>query len=146
MNIVLKRIGLVLLMLLLLFTALAAHEWYAKRPFFFRAFLDRSVTKMAFDSPETLTSLGFLESLGINGHNAKLDDGSPAAMDKAFAEVRQLRDTLLSYQDADLDENQRISKDIALYLIDFSIAAEPYRYHNYPVNQLFGVQNGFPSF
>ncbi|MGL4837841.1 MAG: DUF885 domain-containing protein [Shewanella sp.] len=142
----LKRIGLVLLLLLLLLTALAAHEWYAKRPFFFRAFLDRSVTKMAFESPETLTSLGFLESLGIKGHNAKLDDGSPAALDKAFTEARQLRDTLLTYQDADLDENQRISKQIALYLIDFSLAAEPYRYHNYPVNQLFGVQNGFPSF
>jgi len=101
---------------------------------------------MAFESPETLTSLGFLESVGITGHNAQLDDNSPEAMDKTFTQVRALRDTLLSYQDADLDDNQRISKDIALYLADFALAAEPYRYHNYPVNQLFGVQNGYPSF
>ncbi|GGM98843.1 hypothetical protein GCM10009124_29960 [Shewanella xiamenensis] len=101
---------------------------------------------MAFESPETLTSLGFLESVGITGHNALLDDDSPEAMDKTFTQVRALRDTLLSYQDADLDDNQRISKDIALYLADFALAAEPYRYHNYPVNQLFGVQNGYPSF
>ncbi|MEO3735377.1 DUF885 domain-containing protein [Shewanella baltica] len=143
---VLKRIGLGSLVLVLLLAALAAHEWFAKKPFFFRAFLDRSVVKMAFESPETLTSLGFLESVGITGHNAELDDDSPEAMDKTFAQVRDLRETLLSYSDADLDENQRISKDIALYLADFALVSEPYRYHNYPLNQLFGVQNGYPSF
>lgn len=146
MKTVLKRIGLGSLVLVLLLVALAAHEWFAKKPFFFRAFLDRSVVKMAFDSPETLTSLGFLESVGITGHNAELDDDSPEAMDKTFAQMRDLRDTLLSYPDADLDENQRISKDIALYLADFALVSEPYRYHNYPLNQLFGVQNGYPSF
>lgn len=146
MKTVLKRIGLGSLVLVLLLVALAAHEWFAKKPFFFRAFLDRSVVKMAFESPETLTSLGFLESLGITGHNAELDDDSPEAMDKTFAQVRDLRETLLSYSDADLDENQRISKDIALYLADFALISEPYRYHNYPLNQLFGVQNGYPSF
>ncbi|MGI2151574.1 DUF885 domain-containing protein [Shewanella oncorhynchi] len=143
---VLKRIGLGSLVLVLLLVALVAHEWFAKKPFFFRAFLDRSVVKMAFESPETLTSLGFLESVGITGHNAELDDDSPEAMDKTFAQVRDLRETLLSYSDADLDENQRISKDIALYLADFALISEPYRYHNYPLNQLFGVQNGYPSF
>ncbi|MCS6158230.1 DUF885 domain-containing protein [Shewanella baltica] len=143
---VLKRIGLGSLVLVLLLVALAAHEWFAKKPFFFRAFLDRSVVKMAFESPETLTSLGFLESVGITGHNAELDDDSPEAMDKTFVQVRDLRETLLSYSDADLDENQRISKDIALYLADFALVSEPYRYHNYPLNQLFGVQNGYPSF
>ena len=146
MKTVLKRIGLGSLVLVLLLVALAAHEWFAKKPFFFRAFLDRSVVKMAFESPETLTSLGFLESVGITGHNAELDDDSPEAMDKTFAQVLDLRETLLSYSDTDLDENQRISKDIALYLADFALVSEPYRYHNYPLNQLFGVQNGYPSF
>ncbi|MBW3529570.1 DUF885 domain-containing protein [Shewanella sp. NKUCC06_TVS] len=146
MKTVLKRIGLGSLVLVLLLVALAVHEWFAKKPFFFRAFLDHSVVKMAFESPETLTSLGFLESVGITGHNAELDDDSPEAMDKTFAQVRDLRETLLSYSDADLDENQRISKDIALYLADFALISEPYRYHNYPLNQLFGVQNGYPSF
>ena len=146
MKIVLKWIRFGSLVLALLLVALAAHEWFAKKPFFFRAFLDRSVVKMAFESPETLTSLGFLESVGITGHNAELDDDSPEAMDKTFAQVRDLRETLLSYSDADLDENPRISKDIALYLADFALVSEPYRYHNYPLNQLFGVQNGYPSF
>ena len=67
-------------------------------------------------------------------------------MDKTFGQVRDLRETLLSYSDADLDENQRISKDIALYLADFALVSEPYRYHNYPLNQLFGVcKTGIPA-
>ena len=31
-------------------------------------------------------------------------------------------------------------------LMDSLLQAEKFRFHNYPVNQLFGVQNGFPSF
>jgi len=31
-------------------------------------------------------------------------------------------------------------------LLDYLISNEPFQYHSYPVNQLFGVQNGFPSF
>ncbi|MBW8182453.1 DUF885 domain-containing protein [Shewanella nanhaiensis] len=143
---ILKYTGLGLLILLLSGSALAAHEWYAKKPFFFRAFLDRTLIKIAFDSPETLTSLGFLESVGIKGHNAELDDDRPEKGDELFAQLDTIHETLLSYEDSGLDENQLLSKEIALYLLDFSSQAKAYRYHNYPVNQLFGVQNGYPSF
>ncbi|EKE77886.1 DUF885 domain-containing protein [Gallaecimonas xiamenensis] len=141
-----KRLGLTLLLLILAAGGLAAHEWYAKKPFFFRAFLDREVLKLAFESPETLTSLGFLENLGIKGHNAELDDESPAKADQLFAKVSQIRDVINQYPDSDLSSEDKLSKDIALYLLDSAKAAEPYRYHNYPVNQLFGAQSNFPSF
>ena len=39
-----------------------------------------------------------------------------------------------------------MSKRIALNLMESLIEAEKFRFHNYPVNQLFGIQNGFPSF
>ncbi|MFT5236051.1 MAG: hypothetical protein ACI90A_001417, partial [Shewanella sp.] len=143
---ILKYIGLGFLILLVSGTALAAHEWYAKKPFFFRAFLDRTLIKIAFDSPETLTSLGFLESVGIKSHNAELDDDRPEKAEELFAEFDVVHETLLTYENSNLDENQLLSKEIALYLLDFSAKAKAYRYHNYPVNQLFGVQNGYPSF
>ncbi|MBY6185801.1 DUF885 domain-containing protein [Marinobacter hydrocarbonoclasticus] len=126
--------------------AFAAHEWYAKKPFFFRAFVDREMVKMAFESPETLTSLGFLESMGIKGHNARLDDDSQAKADEMFERVSDIHATILEYSDDDLSEADRLSKEIALYLLEYAEEAKPYRYHNYPVNQLFGVQNGYPSF
>ncbi|MGB1200722.1 MAG: DUF885 domain-containing protein, partial [Cognaticolwellia aestuarii] len=112
----------------------------------FRAFLDRTLIKMAFESPETLTSLGFLESLGINGHNAELDDDSPEKTDELYEKLPKIKQTLNAYSDESLNENDKLSKEIALYLLDYAEQAKPYRYHNYPVNQLFGVQNGYPSF
>ncbi|GLX82124.1 DUF885 domain-containing protein [Thalassotalea eurytherma] len=141
-----KRLGQLLLLVVVLAGSFAAHEWYAQKPFMFRAFLDRTMVKMAFDSPETLTSLGFLESMGIKGHNAELDDDRPEKGDELFAQVEQIHQTLLTYQDEDLSEDDQLSKEIALYLLEFADTAKAFRYHNYPVNQLFGIQNGYPSF
>ncbi|NMP30342.1 DUF885 domain-containing protein [Thalassotalea sp. M1531] len=141
-----KRLFLGLLIIVLLGGAFAAHEWKAQKPFLFRVFLDRTLIQFAFESPETLTSLGFLESVGIKGHNAKLDDDSPEKADELFEKIPEIKEVLLSYDDASLSEKERLSKEITLYLLEFGEQAEEFRYHNYPVNQLFGVQNGYPSF
>jgi uncharacterized protein (DUF885 family) len=101
---------------------------------------------MAFDSPETLTSLGFLEGIGIKGHNAELNDDRPEKGDEMFDKILEVKETMLTYKDEDLDESQKISKEIAMYLLDFATDSKEFRYYNYPVNQLFGVQNGYPSF
>ncbi|WP_240695165.1 DUF885 domain-containing protein [Corallincola luteus] len=139
-----KWLGASLLTLVLLAGAFGAHEWYADKPILFRAFLDREVVKIAFDSPETLTSLGFLESVGITGHNAKLDDDRPEKTTELFATINQFRAGLDQYDD--LEGQEALSQEITAYLLDTFIAAEPYKLHTYPVNQLFGVQNGYPSF
>ncbi len=123
----------------------ATHVWYGK-PIFINHFFDRFALKMAFESPETLTSLHFLEQLGITGHNAHLDDASPESTDQFFEFLAQELATLESYDDASLSDEEQISKQIATYLLEFAKQAEPFKYHNYPVNQLFGVQNGFPTF
>lgn len=141
-----KWIGIIFLSIIILGGSFAAHEWYAEKPFMFRAFLDRTLVKQAFDSPETLTSLGFLESVGITGHNAELDDARPEKTTELFKSMKDVRKTLISYSDDDLNNEEKLSKEIALYLLDFLDASEQYRFHNYPVNQLFGIQNGYPSF
>ncbi len=141
-----KWTGIVLLSVILLAAAFATHEWKADKPFSFRLFLDRTMLKIALESPETLTSLGVLENIGITGHNAHLDDASEASADEMIASLKEAKQTLLSYADEDLDESQRLSKEIALYLMDSLDEFETYRYHNYPFNQMFGVQSNFPSF
>lgn len=143
---ILKKLGWLLLAVLLIGGVFAAHEWNAKKPFMFRVFLDRTLVKMAFDSPETLTSLGFLEGIGIKGHNAELNDDRPEKGDEMFDKILEVKETMLTYKDEDLDESQKISKEIAMYLLDFAADSKEFRYYNYPVNQLFGVQNGYPSF
>ncbi|MBY6190344.1 DUF885 domain-containing protein [Microbulbifer agarilyticus] len=141
---ILKYTGGTLLAAIVAAGGIATHEVIAEKPFSFRVFIDRPLVSMAFDSPEMLTSLGFLESMGIKGHNARLDETDPEKTAQMFADFKQFRATLDRYEG--LDENEELTRDIATYLADMIIAAEPYRYHTYPVNQLFGVQNGYPSF
>lgn len=131
--------------LLILAGAFAAHEWNAK-PFYINNFFNRFALKMALSSPETLSSLHFLESMGISGHNADLDDASPQSTNEFFEFLASEKRVLQSYSDNSLSKDELMSKQIAMYLLDFAEEAEKYKYHNYPVNQLFGVQNGFPTF
>lgn len=141
-----KWLGIVLLTVIVVGGSFATYEWHADKPFRFRSYVDREVLKMAFESPETLTSLGFLESIGITGHNAELDDASIEKADELFVKLKEVHKTMLSYDDESLSEADRLSKEIAMYLLNFAKNSEQFRYHNYPVNQLFGIQNGYPSF
>ncbi|MEO0421286.1 MAG: DUF885 domain-containing protein [Pseudomonadota bacterium] len=125
--------------------AFGLHTWHS-RPVNINLFFAREALQFALQSPETLSSLRVLEPLGIRGHNARLDDASLAAGDAAFAKARAARETLLSYRDDRLSEADRMSKRIALSLLDLVVEAEEFRFHNFPLNQMFGVQNGFPSF
>ncbi len=141
-----KWLGILLLTVIVIGGSFAAYEWNADKPMRFRSFVDREVLKMAFESPETLTSLGFLESIGITSHNGELDDASLEKADELFVKLKQVHKTLNSYEDNSLSASDLLSKEIAMYLLDFAKESEKFRYHNYPVNQLFGIQNGYPSF
>ena len=142
---VMKWLGLTLLLLLVLGGAFIAHSWYFK-PVNINVFFARAFLQVALESPEMLSSIHVLEQFGIKGHNAELDDESQASGDRLFAHLKESRNMLLSYEDEDLASADIMSKRVALNLMDMMVELEPFRYHNYPVNQLFGVQNGFPSF
>jgi len=142
---IVKWFLLPILLLVGLGAAFIAHEWYSK-PFFINNFFNRFALKIVLNSPETLTSLHFLEQFGINAHNGRLDDVSPEANDQLFDFIAQEAEVLKGYRDDSLSKEERLSKRIAEYLFDIALQLKPYRYHNYPVNQLFGVQNQFPTF
>ncbi|MBL4772337.1 MAG: DUF885 domain-containing protein [Alcanivoracaceae bacterium] len=141
----LKYLGLLFLVIVLLTTVFIIHVWYFK-PFSINHFFTRTAIQFAVESPEMLSSIRIFEKFGINGHNAKLDDASIASGDRTFKKMHEAHETLLTYEDEDLDETEKMSKDILLSLLDIAVEGEKFRFHNYPVNQLFGVQNGFPSF
>jgi len=143
---ILKWTGVVVLVVVITGGSFVAHEWYADKPFMFRAYLDRQMLKIAFEDPEMLTSLGFLESMGINGHNAHLDDVHPDRTDEFFADLQAFGEGLHQYDDEDLDADQRLTKEVVLYLTNLIADAEPFRYHTYPANQMAGIQSAFPSF
>lgn len=142
---VMKWAGLTLALLLVLGGAFIAHSWYFK-PVNINIFFARAFLQVALESPEMLSSIHVLEQFGIKGHNAELDDASMAAGDQLFAHLKESREILLTYEDEDLAEGDIMSKRIALHMMDMLTEAEKFRFHNYPLNQMFGVQNGFPSF
>jgi len=141
-----KWLGLTLLAAILVGGIFASHEWYSDKPWFINDFFNRVVLKQALNSPETLSSLHVLENIGIKGHQRELDDSSVAATDKLFLDMHKNKAILLSYTDSELSDSEKLSKDIAMYLLDRLDDFEKFRYYNYPVNQLFGIQNNFPSF
>ncbi len=134
-----------LLTIIIITSSFFAHEYWGK-PWFINNFFNRVVLQSALKSPEMLSSIHVLEGFGIKGHQRELDDESLASGDKLFQKMKENKKILLSYADEDLSKSEKLSKDIAMYLLEVLDDAEKFRFHNYPVNQLFGVQNGFPSF
>jgi uncharacterized protein (DUF885 family) len=142
---VLKVVAALFGLLVLAAGVFFVHVWYFK-PYDIDLFFARTALKIALESPELLSTLRVLEPLGIDYHSDELDDESIAAGDRLFAIIRDARDTALAYDDDKLDATDRRSKEILLSLLDVMVEAERFRFHTYPVNQMFGVQNEFPTF
>ncbi len=139
-----KWIGIVLLTLLVLITALGLHTWYAK-PLAINWFYTRVFAQVALDNPELLTQMRMLEPAGIRGHNAKLSDSSPAETERQLAKLKKNYAMLTSYDTSKYSGQDRISYDVLEYFLGNQMRGEPWRYHNYPVNQMFGIQSALPN-
>ena len=142
---ILKVVAVLFVVVLLLGGAFFVHVWYFK-PYDVNLFFGRTAAQFAFESPEALSMLRILEPLGIDYYNDELDDASMESGDRMFAQVKDARSVLMSYDDAKLDPEDLRSKEIMLSLLDMVVEAERFRFHMYPVNQMFGVQNGYPTF
>ena len=142
---ILKWLGGILALLLVVVAVLALQAAYF-RPWFLNVFYEKVFLELLFDEPELLSSLGFVEQFGITGHNAKLSDESPAhqqiAVDRMHRDLDQLRAYPLDNQSA----SQRLSTRVLEWFLATQVEGEKFQWHNYPVNQLFGVQSRFPSF
>src|SRR5207245_1794829 len=99
-----------------------------------------------FEEPELLSSLGLVEQFGITGHNAKLNDESPAHQQRQIDRTKKNLAQLRSYPLEKQTESQRLSTQVLDWFLDRAVEGERWQFHNYPVNQLFGVQSQFPSF
>ncbi|NNF52036.1 MAG: DUF885 domain-containing protein [Gammaproteobacteria bacterium] len=141
-----KWLGIVVLVAVVLGGLFVTHEWKADKPFFVNNFYNRAFLKFVLKSPEQLTSMGMLEMIGIKGHNAKWDDDSIAAGDEQFEELQQMMASMRLYEDDELTESELISKKIVMELLGNPDQQRKFRFHNYPVNQLFGLQNQIPRF
>src|SRR5437762_12467538 len=118
--------------------------WF--RPWSLNLFYDKVFAEVLFDHPELLSMLGLVEQFRITSHNGKLDDESPAHQQREFDRWKRDLTQLRQYPLYRQTRSQTLSTHVLDWFLQMQIEGEKWQWHNYPVNQLFGVQNQFPSF
>src|SRR5216110_317149 len=118
--------------------------WF--RPWSLNLFYEKVFAEVIFSEPELLSQLGLVEEFGIRSHNGKLSDESPAhqqmQIDRWKKDLNQLHEYPLDRQST----SQKLSTHVLDWFIKDQVEGEKWQWHNYPVNQLFGVQNLYPTF
>lgn len=84
--------------------------------------------------------------LGIKQDYDKLDDYTEAASARELERAKANLAKLQTINVAALDEQTALSWNLMKDQLDQEIASYRWRYHNYPVNQMFGMHSGLPSF
>src|SRR5213080_108578 len=136
--------GIVLLAIVALAIFLINLIWF--RPWSLNLFYEKVFAETVFSEPELLSALGLVEQFGITSHNGKLSDESPAhqqmVIDRWKKNLTQLHEYPLDRQ----SPSQKLSTHVLDWFLRDQVEGEKWQWHNYPVNQLFGVQNQYPSF
>ena len=142
---ILKTLGALLAALLLAATVFVVNGvWF--RPFSLNLFYDKVFVQFTLQNPELLTSLGIAEQFGYRRHNAHLSDASVARVARDFKDWRQHLADLKAYDFASQTPAQQLSTRVLTWFIESQLEGEKYAFHDYPVNQMFGAQNGTPDF
>ena len=118
--------------------------WF--RPWSLNLFYEKVFAEILFDHPEILSTLGLVEQFGITSHNGKLDDESPAHQQREFDRWKRDLVQLHQYPLRRQSASQKLSTRVLDWFLRIQAEGEKWQWHDYPVNQLFGVQNQFPSF
>jgi uncharacterized protein (DUF885 family) len=124
---------------------LAVHSWYF-RPLGISIFFERAFIQFMLEDPEAVSSLGIFEQLGYKGFDGMLTDVSPAHEQKLAKMARDDLETLREYDRSSLSPANQLSYDILEWFLQDLVEGQRWLFHDYPVNQLFGVQSSTPDF
>jgi uncharacterized protein (DUF885 family) len=124
---------------------LAVQSWYF-RPLGISIFFERAFIQFMLEDPEAVSSLGIFEQLGYKGFDGMLTDVSPAHEQKLAKMARDDLETLRKYDRASLSPANQLSYDILEWFLQDLVEGQRWLFHDYPVNQLFGVQSSTPDF
>lgn len=116
--------------------------WF--RPFNISHFYDKIFVELLLDSPEMTTAMGI--PVLYDWSKDELDDISDAKQWEDFEKWKGIHATLTSYDFEGQSKANQLNTKILGYFLKGSVDSEPFFYHGYPVNQMFGIQSGLPSF
>ena len=144
MRTVLKWLLRLVVLVLVLGGALFVHVWYFK-PYSIDWFYGRVFAQFALQSPELLSNMRILPPWA-DFYSSRLDDASPGHEAEMADMVRADVETLHRYDRNALDREGRLSYDVLDYFLSMQVECDRFRDHDFPVNQLFGVQSTLPNF
>ena len=142
---VLKWAGGLIGLVLLIAIALVLQTIFF-RPLSISVFYEKAFIEFALKSPETLSAIRLFDQIGLHGHNARLDDISPAQTEAFARMTRDNLDKLHKYKRSKLEGQKALSYDILDWWLTHEVAGEAFIWHGYPVNQMFGEQSNLPDF
>ena len=116
------------------------------RPWSLRVFYEKVFIEFAVENPEILSALGLFEQFGITGHNGRLSDSSVTKQKEVIERTKRNLATLRSYPIEKQNDSEKLSTRVLEWFLQIAVDGEKFAFHNYPVNQLFGVQSQVPSF
>ena len=111
------------------------------KPFSLDHYLAKELILEMVDSPESLTYLGVVDKFNwLTNHQSKISITGLSDMEEDLIDAKKLKARLLSYENESLSEQQKITKEIAVFDVsNFIKETEEFPFHNYPLNQIGGI-------
>ncbi len=116
--------------------------WF--KPWSINHFYARTFMHFMLSHPMMLSGMRILEPMGIESHNSKLDDNTIEFQMEEMAWLDKQLEILRSYDRSGLDD--QLSYDVLEWFLDDMQQMNKFAFHDYPVNQSFGIQSGLPDF
>ncbi|MBN2388277.1 MAG: DUF885 domain-containing protein [Anaerolineales bacterium] len=116
------------------------------KPWSVKGLFMRTFLRFALKGPELLTMLGVLEKMGLHGHNAKLSDASVAYETRQLEMIKRDLRILRSYKRERQPPPIQLSIEVMDWFLGDIVRGERFRFHDYPLNQMFGIQSELPNF
>ncbi|MCH2173272.1 DUF885 domain-containing protein [Myxococcota bacterium] len=106
-----------------------------------RRFFEQSFDQRLRRSPELQTHLGIKDDYGL------WDDRSDVrAVEEQALATAELEALVEQFEPDQLSPESRLSYELFRFEKERQIEGFPWRFHTYPVNQMFGIQAGIPAF
>ena len=106
---------------------------------------DKLFISLILNDPQTLSYLGLFESIGIRDHNAHLNELTVQTFYNDLETKKKCLQALKKYESATLTDDQYISYTIIKWMIEHAVATEPFLFHDYKINQMFGILSDLSS-
>ncbi len=141
-----KKVTLFLLLALVLASAVFVIPTLWGKPWTIDHFYGRVFGMFALRHPMMLSSMRLLEPMGLRFHNDDLDDMSVEFQEFEAEWMKEQLRVLGTYDREEMNPDEQLSYDVLEWFLEDLKEGNRYPFHDYPVNQLGGIQSGLPEF